>query len=129
MVITNDQTGTTESTEDIDEPRPVDVALREPSARTPVGDEKEFAELVEGMVADFAPKMFAVVVEYGDRVDGAVVAWGMAFDDHAQLVNTSGKLHVSSRSPEDALRLFNRGQHFRPRLVWVNPDAATGDEE
>lgn len=92
-------------------------------AMLPLCGPKEFDALVEGMVNDFAPRMFAIVQEYGERVDGRIVAWGMAFEDHAQVVDTSGSMHMATRSADDALRGFARGRNVTPRLVWVNPTA------
>lgn len=67
--------------------------------------------------------LFAVVQEYGERVDAVIAAWGMAFDDHAEVV--AHELRMSVRSPESALRTFAGGPHIRARLVWFNPGAAT----
>jgi hypothetical protein len=92
-------------------------------------DENEFAELLEEMVADEAPRLFAVVQEYGERVDGRIAAWGMAFPDHAEVVAVGQELRVSLNTPEKALRLFERRANVRARLVWFNPDAATPAEE
>lgn len=50
--------------------------------------EEEFARLMSEMVAAEAPRLFALVQEYGDRVDGRIAAWGMAFDDGAEVVGT-----------------------------------------
>ncbi|MGH3566069.1 MAG: hypothetical protein ACRDRH_08570 [Pseudonocardia sp.] len=73
--------------------------------------------------------MFAIIQEYGERVDGRIAAWGMAFDDHAEVVSVAHGMRGSLRAPEDALRLFDLGSHIRARLVWFNPDAATPPED
>ncbi len=104
---------------------PLDKFVSDPSDLTPVCDEPEFAAILEGMVADEAPRLFAVVQEYGDRVDGRIAAWGMAFDDHAEVVSVKRGLRMSLPAPENALRLFKVGSHIQARLVWFNPDAAT----
>lgn len=106
---------------------PLDQSIPDPSGLMPLSDEPEFAAILEEMVADEAPRLFAVVQEYGERVDARIAAWGIAFDDHAEVVarGVQGRL----RTPEDALRLFNRGSHIRARLVWFNPDAATPPED
>jgi hypothetical protein len=92
----------------------------------PACDEHEFASIVEGMVADEAPRLFAVVQEYGERVDAVIAAWGMAFPDHAEIV--AHQMRISVRAPESALRMFTVGSHIRAHLVWFNPDAATPAE-
>jgi hypothetical protein len=104
---------------------PLDEFVSDPSDLTPVCDEPEFATILEEMVADEAPRLFAVVQEYGDRVDGRIVAWGMAFDDHTEVVSVKRGLRMSLQAPENALRLFKFGSHIQARLVWFNPDAAT----
>jgi hypothetical protein len=78
------------------------------------------------MVADEAPRLFAVVQEYGERVDARIAAWGMAFEDHADL--TGGGTWMSTRSPETAVRRFTRGSDVHARLIWVDPAAATPAE-
>lgn len=48
--------------------------LEDPATLPPVGSREEFTALVDTIVADSAPRMFAIVHEYGDRVDGWIVA-------------------------------------------------------
>lgn len=107
---------------------PLDVFVRDPSGLPPLCSEEEFAEILEGMVADEAPRLFAVVQEYGDRVDGRIAAWGMSFDDHADLVGVDGGVHLGVRALERAIRGFRVGTRITPRLVWVNPAAASPPE-
>ncbi|MGH3825041.1 MAG: hypothetical protein ACRDRA_19720 [Pseudonocardiaceae bacterium] len=90
-----------------------------PDTLTPF-DEAEFAEVVEELVADEAPRLFAVVQEYGERVDGRIAAWGMAFEDSAEIVRVEGGAHVSLQSPERAVRIFTHRPHITARLVWVD---------
>ncbi|MGH3905992.1 MAG: hypothetical protein ACRDTE_17690 [Pseudonocardiaceae bacterium] len=103
--------------------------MTDPAEPTPLCDEPEFAALLEEMVADEAPRLFAVVQEYGERVDGRIAAWGMAFDDHAEVVSVGRGMRMSLQAPENALRLFKFGSHIRARLVWFNPNAATPAED
>jgi hypothetical protein len=106
-------------------PHPMDALVRDPAGMTPVGDEAQFGAMLECMVADYAPRIFAVVQEYGTRVDGKIAAWGMAFEDRAELVSISGGTRMSVQSPDEGVRRFRFGSHITPRLVWVNPAAAT----
>lgn len=108
---------------------PLDEFVPDPSGLTPLCDEPEFAAILEEMVADEASRLFAVVQEYGDRVDGRIAAWGMAFADHAEVVWVERKRRMSLQAPENALRLFKFGSYIRARLVWFNPDAATHAED
>jgi hypothetical protein len=104
---------------------PLDELVPDPSGLTPLCDEPEFAAILEEMVADKAPRLFAVVQEYGERVDARIAAWGLAFPDHAEVVSVEHTQRMSLQAPENALRLFRLGSHVRARLVWFNPDAAT----
>nr|CEL18995.1 hypothetical protein [Kibdelosporangium sp. MJ126-NF4] len=102
--------------------------VHDPSTLTPLYGEAEFAKQMEGLVADEAPRLFAVVQEYGERVDGRIAAWGMAFDGCADVIATEDGSRVNVRDPESALHLFAVGTRIRAHLVWVNPEAATRDE-
>ncbi|MGH3855000.1 MAG: hypothetical protein ACRDR6_16195 [Pseudonocardiaceae bacterium] len=89
----------------------------------PLCDEAEFAAEVEGLVADFAPRLFALVEEAGVRVDGRIVAWGMTFEDHADVVGVLKPITRRFRCAERAHQAFSR--RGKIRLIWYNPDAAT----
>ncbi len=98
-----------------------------PAAQAPLCDEPAFAALVEGLVADSAPRLFALVEEQGERVDGRIVAWGMAFEDGAEVVGADYTRRGSYSCTDSALLLFPHCGKMR--LVWYNPDAATpGDQ-
>lgn len=111
------------------EKHPLDAFVRDPSGLPPLCDEAQFAEILEETVADEAPRLFAVVQEYGERVDGRIVAWGMAFEDHAEVVSVARDIRMGLQKPETALRLFNIGSHIHARIVWFNPDATTSVED
>lgn len=108
------------------EPAVEEVAL---SVLVPLCGEAEFTELVDEMVTDEAPRLFAVVQVYGERVDGQIAAWGMAFEDHAEVVSVDGLTRLSLCSPERAVRRFGRRPDVTARLVWVNPHAASSLDE
>jgi hypothetical protein len=100
---------------------PLDAFVTDPSGRPPLGSEDEFAAILDGMVAANAPRRFAVVQEYGDRVDARIAGWGIAFDDHADVIGEGNVVHFGVPSPEDVLRCFRFGTRVTPRLVWVDP--------
>jgi hypothetical protein len=77
-------------------------------------------KMMEIMVRDEAPRLFAVVQEYRERVDCRVAAWGMAFEEHTDVVSLDGAIRSSTQNPADMLRLF-AGDHITPRIVWFNP--------
>ncbi len=96
---------------------------------TPLCSAAEFTELVAEMVAGEAPRLFAVVQEYGERSDGWIAAWGMAFEDHVEVVSVVDAEVTSLRSLEHAVRGFSHHPNITARVVWVNPDAATPPEQ
>lgn len=101
----------------------LDTTEIDPSGVPPLCDEPEFAQLIQEMVADEAPRLFAIVQEYGERVDAEVVGWGLSFVDRAVAFDTAGRTMVL-RSAENATRLFRGGPYVRPRLCWAAPEAA-----
>ncbi|MGH3624023.1 MAG: hypothetical protein ACRDQ5_19905 [Sciscionella sp.] len=84
---------------------------------------------MDGMVADEAPHLFAVVQVYGERADGRIAAWSMEFPEHAEVVGADGHTRMSLCSPELAVRGFARRPHVTAHVVWVNPDAASPPDE
>ncbi|NHD16926.1 MULTISPECIES: hypothetical protein [unclassified Actinopolyspora] len=86
----------------------------------PLGNEEEFAALVERLVLDEAPRVFALVEEVGERADAGIVAWGMALRDRAELVAVGGGMRGSFSSAESARELFGLTRELR--LVWL-PEA------
>ncbi|MFJ1643777.1 hypothetical protein [Streptomyces sp. NPDC088258] len=98
---------------------PVNTEVRSPlGSLLPLGH-GEYAALLAEVVADSAPRLFAVVQEVGDREDGWVAAWGLAFEDRAEVVPYGGGVRMSLPSAEGALRHFGRGGEVRASLYWV----------
>ncbi|MFJ2111856.1 MULTISPECIES: hypothetical protein [unclassified Streptomyces] len=89
-----------------------------PTGTQPLYGREEFATFLHAMVTDTAPRLFAVVQEYGVRVDGRVAAWGMAFEDHAEVISVEGHHRMRTVSPDRALRAYRGGAGVVPRLVW-----------
>ncbi|HET9257398.1 MAG TPA: hypothetical protein VFO16_19655 [Pseudonocardiaceae bacterium] len=107
-----------------DQPYPDDTPDAGVSTLAPLCGEEEFTELVAGMVADEAPRLFAVVQEYGVRVDGRIAAWGMALDDRAEIVRVEGGRSMSLPAPERPAHVFSRHPDITARVVWVHPEKA-----
>ncbi|MCE7000380.1 hypothetical protein LZG04_37020 [Saccharothrix sp. S26] len=62
-------------------------------------------------VADEAPRLFAVV----ERVpELQVAAWGLEFEDSAQVVSEDGTLRMNLQGPESCLHLFKGSE-----LLWI----------
>ncbi|MET0237426.1 MAG: hypothetical protein ABW224_22445 [Kibdelosporangium sp.] len=79
----------------------------------------DFTTLVAEMVADQAPRVFAVVLEYGDQVDAQVIAWGMALDESAYVTTVDGSYQYLLAEPENALKYVPRKADATPHLVWA----------
>ncbi|MET8746821.1 hypothetical protein [Streptomyces sp. NPDC004728] len=79
---------------------------------------QEFDALVQNLVQETAPRVFAVVQELGDREDAVVAAWGLALDGRTELITAEGVSRLSVRTPESALRFFSSGNGIRTRLIW-----------
>jgi hypothetical protein len=106
-----------------------DSRIPDPTGIPPLCSEEDFVEILTEMVADEVPRIFAIVHEYGDRVDARCAAWGLAFADHAEVVTIDGKVRFGLPTAEDALRRFRFSRHITPRLVWYDPSAATPCDE
>lgn len=102
-----------------DRPRhPLDALVLDPTGLPSLYDEPTFAALLAEMVADEAPRLFAVVQEYGQRVDGQIAGWGLAFADHAEVISLDQHRWMRLSSPSQALRMFRFGSHISARLIW-----------
>lgn len=89
-------------------------------AAGPLCGEAEFSELIDQMVAENAPRVFAVVQELGDRIDGWIAAWGMEFEDRVEVIDADGGLRMTLQAPETALRGYRWGGCVSARLVWLD---------
>lgn len=93
-------------------------ASSEPELLPPLGH-NEYATLLAEVVAESMPRLFAVVEEVGDREDGWVAAWGLSFEDRAEVLPYRGGVRMSLPSAEKALRYFGRGGDVRASLHWI----------
>jgi hypothetical protein len=116
------------SVEDHMEPGQLAEPVPDPAGMRPFGTKQEFEEAVAGMVADSAPRLFAVVQEYGTRVDARIAGWGLAHSDHVDVIGVGNSVHLGASRPEDMLRHFHRRHLVTARIVWPDPAAATPDE-
>ncbi|WP_418153922.1 hypothetical protein [Actinoalloteichus caeruleus] len=98
--------------------------MTDPTGIPPMCDEARFAAELRSMVTEQEPRLFAVVQEYGVRVDARIVAWGLAFTDSAEVVSIERGVRMSLRTPNHALRAFRFGEHIRARLVWPHSDTS-----
>ncbi|MFD5752562.1 hypothetical protein [Streptomyces sp. NPDC127033] len=94
------------------------LLIPDPADLQPLCGREEFTALLRDIVTDTAPRLFAVVQEYGDRVDGRVAAWGMAFEEHVDVISVEGHRRARAVSPEQALRAYRLGARVVPHLMW-----------
>ncbi|MBP2320650.1 hypothetical protein JOF56_001035 [Kibdelosporangium banguiense] len=85
----------------------------------PFPTDAEFTQLVSEMVTDEAPRVFAIVLEYGEHADAEIVAWGMALDDGAYVITTDSVNQYLLAAPENALNYLRGGPGTTPHLVWA----------
>lgn len=91
---------------------------------SPIGDETLFTSEINTMVTEEAPHMFALVEEIKDRVDAVIIAWGMAFPDHVEIISASHDgVRGIFRSAQRAQQLLSP-RHNLIRLIWITPSQA-----
>ncbi|WP_143231025.1 hypothetical protein [Actinosynnema sp. ALI-1.44] len=110
---------TTKQPDDTEQAPPTGVP--DPADQQPLCDADEFDELILQVVANEAPRVFAVVAEYGTRVDARCVAWGMAFEKAAYAVSIDGRRQFLLENPDAALKYFKVVGSVTTRLVWSDP--------
>ncbi|SMD11144.1 hypothetical protein SAMN05661093_04747 [Kibdelosporangium aridum] len=79
-----------------------------------------FTELMAEMVADQAPRVFAVVLEFGEQTDAQIIAWGMELDEGAYMTTLDGRNQYMLADPENALMYVRRRSNTTPHLVWAS---------
>ncbi len=103
-----------------------EVEYVDPVELSPIGDEELFTAEIDKMVAEDAPRVFALCEEIGDRVDAVTIAWGMDFDGRAEVVSAA---HDGVRgvfgSAERARTLFSAHDKIKVRLMWVRDTASS----
>lgn len=90
-----------------------------PEGLPPLGDDTQFTSQINTMVTEEAPRMFALVEEIKDRADAVIIAWGMAFPDHVEIMSAGrGRVRGMFNSAQRAQQLFSVCNPIR--LVWVS---------
>ncbi|MFD0202424.1 MULTISPECIES: hypothetical protein [Saccharothrix] len=86
--------------------------------------EEEFATVIHRLAAGEAPRLFAIVEEYGEAEDARVAGYGLAYADRAEVHAVEGGFHLGSRSAETARILFEVSSRSagtrRAHLVWLD---------
>ena len=109
-------------------PGTIDELVPDPAGLPEMCSAELFPAVLASYVADHAPRMFAVVQEYGTRADARIAAWGIAHEGRYDVVAPEGTVCLGGRRPEDVLRFFHFRDRISAHLVWHDPSAATPDE-
>lgn len=98
--------------------------MSEPTGLGPSYDtDEQFAGFAAGLVQDNAPRLFALVVEFGERVDADVAGYGLAYVDRAEFTSLEGDFHITSETPERVRLLVEASaEAARVHLVWLVPN-------
>jgi hypothetical protein len=82
-----------------------------------------FATLLREVADEDAPRLFALVEEYGDADDARVAGYGLAYGDRADIASVEGDFRLRSDSAESARTLFEIAsgdvEVRRVHLVWL----------
>ncbi|CCH28579.1 hypothetical protein ABZ816_35040 [Actinosynnema sp. NPDC047251] len=81
-------------------------------------DQSEYHQFVAEMITEEQPRLFAVLREFGEYEDAEIAAWGLAWEDHIEVIGPHG-VRLSSDSAERVVRRFSRGDDSSARLVWL----------
>ena len=83
----------------------------------------EFTNVMRLIAKEEAPRLFAVVEEYGEREDCRVAGFGLAYADHADVNSVEGDFHLVSENPERVRQLIElsaSSRGVRTHLVWLS---------
>nr|WP_052478813.1 hypothetical protein [Kibdelosporangium sp. MJ126-NF4]CEL20766.1 hypothetical protein [Kibdelosporangium sp. MJ126-NF4]CTQ89679.1 hypothetical protein [Kibdelosporangium sp. MJ126-NF4] len=78
-----------------------------------------FWDSVREMVDGHAPRVFAVVVEFGEQIDAQIIAWGMSLASGTFMTTLDGRNHYSLSEPENALKYIVKRTNVTSHIVWV----------
>ncbi len=84
----------------------------------PWATREEFLAELQGMVTENAPAVFALCQEIGEYQDGVIAYWGLAHDDHTDLIGTGGSIHTGFRDATTAHERLARA-HPTLHLIWA----------
>ncbi|ROP39000.1 hypothetical protein [Saccharothrix texasensis] len=85
---------------------------------------EQFAGLMRELAVVEAPRLFALVEEYGEAEDARVAGYGLAYEDRADVNSVEGDFQLHSQSAESARMLFEISSRStgvqRVHVVWVD---------
>ncbi|CCH30744.1 hypothetical protein ABZ816_00590 [Actinosynnema sp. NPDC047251] len=108
--------------------------MTEPAERTapaipaPPWTKEEFTGLMRELAEAEAPRLFALVEEYGEGQDARVAGYGLAYEDRADVNSVEGGFQLDSHSAERARTLFEISSRSagvaRVHVVWMGEGGA-----
>lgn len=85
-----------------------------------------FTALMREVAREDAPRLFAIVEEYGEAEEARVAGYGLAYDDRVEVDSVEGGFRLSSGSAESARALFEissgDAEVRRAHLVWLDQE-------
>jgi hypothetical protein len=87
--------------------------------------QEEYAESVRQLVAESAPRRFAIVQDWGTRYDARVAAWGLLMDERTQIIDADAGPRMTMDSIRLALTLYAQAPHVTVRVHWIDPPPDT----
>jgi hypothetical protein len=90
-----------------------------------------FTALLQEVAREEAPRLFAIVEEYGngEEDDLRVAGYGLAYEDRVEVNSVEGDFHLNSQSPEHARTLFEISSRSagarRVHAVWLDETRST----
>jgi hypothetical protein len=102
-----------------------------PTTATLPWSAKEFGRLLRELAADEAPRLFAIVEEYGEAEDARVAGYGLAYENRADVNSVEGDFQLHSQSAENARTLFEISSKSagvrQVHVVWLD-EAKTAEQ-
>ncbi|MEV0678954.1 hypothetical protein AB0I60_20790 [Actinosynnema sp. NPDC050436] len=85
---------------------------------------KQFTAIMRELAAGGAPRLFALVEEYGEAEDARVAGYGLAYADRADVNSVDGHAPLRSQNAENARILFEISARStgvsRVHVVWLD---------
>ncbi|NUT48658.1 MAG: hypothetical protein HOV94_15325 [Saccharothrix sp.] len=99
-----------------------------PTTVKPLWSKEEFTRLMRELAVDEAPRLFALVEEYGEGEDARVAGYGLAYEDRADVNSVEGDFQLHSQNAESARMLFGISSQSagvrQVHVVWLDEAAA-----
>ncbi|WP_433260735.1 hypothetical protein ACQPZF_24915 [Actinosynnema sp. CS-041913] len=103
-----------------------------PTMPMPPWNPEEFGRLMRELAVTEAPRLFALVEEFGEGRDARVAGYGLAYEDRADVNSVEGDFRLHSQSAERARTLFEISSRSmgvrRVHVVWLEEGRAAAQQ-